>query len=46
MSKRGILRASLIQMVFNAAAIGLAFFREMLIANYFGTSAAADASSK
>lgn len=30
-------------MVFNAAAIGLAFFREMLIANYFGTSAAADA---
>lgn len=43
MSKRGILRASVIQMLFNAVAIGLAFFREMLIANYFGTSAAADA---
>lgn len=30
-------------MLFNAVAIGLAFFREMLIANYFGTSEAADA---
>lgn len=43
MTKRGILKASLIQMIFNAAAIGVAFLREVLIAYYFGTGAEADA---
>lgn len=43
LTKRGILKASLIQMVFNAAAIGVAFLREVLIANYFGTGMEADA---
>ncbi|GAB4506392.1 MAG: murein biosynthesis integral membrane protein MurJ [Anaerolineales bacterium] len=43
MTKRGILKASLIQMIFNAAAIGVAFLREVLIANYFGTGMEADA---
>lgn len=43
MTKRGILKASLIQMVLNAVAIGIAFLREVLIANYFGTGMEADA---
>lgn len=43
MTKRGILKVSLIQMIFNAAAIGVAFLREVLIAYYFGTGAEADA---
>ncbi|MBC7259893.1 MAG: hypothetical protein H5T65_11665, partial [Chloroflexi bacterium] len=43
MTKRGILKASVIQMIFNAAAIGVAFLREVLIANYFGAGAEADA---
>jgi len=43
LTKRGILKASVIQMIFNAAAIGVAFLREVLIAKYFGAGKEADA---